>query len=134
MLHIISTPSLLYLRDGVTLEQYAEAMRSIEPNGWWTDGGRLLSFYQIVMEPKIALVSTEYKEGWCVRLEVHLPDSVRPTLEPYGGYPSLPGEDIWVYRDSESGFSYIISKDRADRINEQIKLATSTLHKHRIVR
>lgn len=134
MLHIISTPSLLYLRDGVTLEQYAEAMRSIEPNGWWTDGGRLLSFYQIVMEPKIALVSTEYKEGWCVRLEVHLPDSVRPTLEPYGGYPPLPGEDMWVYRDSERGFSYIISKDRADRINEQIKLATSTLCEHRIVR
>lgn len=59
MLHIIDTPTLLYLRDGVTLEQYAEAMRSIEPNGWETDGGRLLCFYQI---PKLPLSQPNIKK------------------------------------------------------------------------
>lgn len=87
MLHVINALVVFPLKAGVSLDKYAEAMRTLEADGWETDGGRLLCFFNIVMEPKVALVETEYREGWGVKLEAHLPDSVRPSLVRYDGVP-----------------------------------------------
>jgi len=133
MLHVVNALAAFPLNEGVTLEKYAEAMRTLEASGWETDGGSLLCFFNIVMEPKVALVETEYREGWGVKLEAHLPDSVRPSLVRYDGVPPLPGHDMWVYVNARRHESYIISKERGEKIVEQMKLAESVLREHQII-
>ena len=130
MLYVINAFAVFPLKTGATLEKYAEAMRTLEADGWETDGGR--SFH-IVMEPKVALVGTAYREGWGVKLEAYLPDSVLPSLVRYDGVLPLPGHDMWVYTHAESHEAFVIGKEREEKIVEQMKLAESVLRKHQII-
>jgi len=130
MLHVINALVVFPLKTGATIDKYAEAMRTLEADGWETDGGR---FFNIVMEPKVALVGTAYKEGWGIKLEAHLPDSVRPSLVRYDGASPLPGHDMWVYTHAESHEAFFIGKERFEKIAGQMKLAESVLRKHKII-
>lgn len=132
MLHVINAIVTLPLRTGATIDKYAEAMRTLEAAGWETDGGRLLRLFNIVMD-KVALIGTEYIEGWGIKLEALLPDSVRPSLVRYDGASPLPGHDMWVYTHAESHEAFFIGKERFEKIAGQMKLAESVLRKHQII-